>query len=120
MSLSNVSPELIFNTAHYLPTSCLNRLLHTCHSLQFLLAPTLIKGITTASAILRHGVCSNYLPTVRLALSHDATAWHVKSHRGCWSAISEACHSNELVILDALVTAASSPTTTSPTATWRP
>lgn len=109
MSLSLIPPELILTIADNLPSTSLNSLLRTCHSLHTLLSPFLTKRITTenlATSLLKRGISRNHLPTVLLALAHNAS-WHApyKDHFGsCYNALRAACDKNHLAVVAALLT----------------
>lgn len=107
MSFSKLPQELVLTIGQYLPTTLLGRLLCTCHSFHRLLGPELTTRITTerlASTILYRGIRNNHLPTVHLALAHNA-AWNTRNdgEQG-YGALVEACNLNRLDIVDTLLT----------------
>lgn len=107
MSLSTLPRELVLSVADNLSTVFLTRLFRTCHSLHQLLGPTLTARITAeqlASTILKSGIKRNHLPTVQLALAHNA-AWHTVFENGlCYSAIGHACYRGQIDTVAALIT----------------
>lgn len=106
MPLSTLPQELILAVGDNLPVASLSCLLRTCHSLHQLFGPALADRITTeqlASTILQRGIRNNHLPTVHLALAHEA-AWHTWDEGGrCYCALAEACRLNHLDIVDTLI-----------------
>lgn len=107
MSLSKIPRELVLAVADNLSIGSLSHLIRTCRSFHLLLQQALISRITTeelASTILRYGILQNHLPTVHLALAHNA-AWHTYHKFGdCSNALADACHDNRLDIVTALIT----------------
>ncbi|KAL0634814.1 hypothetical protein Q9L58_006247 [Maublancomyces gigas] len=92
MSLLKLPCELALDIGDRLPTSSLSRPLRTCPSLH-LLRSTLTSRITTeylASEILMYGIQQNFLPTVHLALTHNANRHTFTSPGICRSATLEA------------------------------
>lgn len=110
MSLSKLPRELVLTIGDNMPIAALSRFLRTCHSLHELLSPALTARITTeklSSTVLRRGINLSHLPTVRLALDHDAP-WHTTDHlRGCYNAFEDACEQacqgTNLDIVDAMI-----------------
>lgn len=106
MSLSKLPRELMLDIVTYLPTAILSRLQQTCLSLHDFLGPVLTARITTenlASTVLACGIRNNHIPTVRLAIAHDAS-WHVLGpDRVCYSAVEHACGLGHTDILAALI-----------------
>lgn len=105
MSISKLPRELMLDVANNLPTVFLSRLHRTCHSLHQFLGPVLTARITTenlASTVLASGITDNHLPTVHLALAHNAP-WHMVKDRDCYSAVEHACQNGHTEIVAALI-----------------
>lgn len=104
--LSKLPRELVLDIADPLLTSSLSRLLRTCPFLHLLLTSALTSRITTehlASEMLLYGIQPNFLPTVHLALTHNAD-WHTfTSPWICSSAILEACKLGRYAIITTLI-----------------
>lgn len=108
MSLSKLPRELILTVADILPTVSLTHLLRTCHSLHQLLGPALTTRITNeqlASTILENGIERHHLPTIHLALAHNAS-WHTMGENGLcgYTAVEHACELGHTDTLTALIT----------------
>lgn len=107
MSLSKLPRELILAVGDILPIASLSQFLRTCRSLHQLLWPALTTRINTenlASSVLLRGIGSHHLPTVNLALAHNA-AWHTRDKFGqCSSALANACGLEHLEIVSLLIT----------------